>query len=225
MRQKTSKKLLEKIQNDYNFIAEEFDQTRQNNWEEFELFLEYIKNGDNLADLGCGNGRLYAFIKQHRKINYTGIDISKNLIEKAKKAHPEVQFMLGDLLSLPLGNENFDTVTAIASLHHIPSNKLRKKALQEMHRILKKDGILILTNWNLFQPKYKKYIWKSRFRSILTLGKYNSRDTFIPWRKSGINRYYYAFTENELKGLLDATGFEIITARTKNNFLFICQKK
>jgi len=224
MNQKTTKELLKKIQADYNSIADDFSQTRQSGWKEFQLFLKYIKSNDKLADLGCGNGRLLSFIQKHRKIQYIGIDNSQNLLKEAKRQFPKAKFIEGNLLKLPLKNQSYDVATSIASFHHIPSEKLRNKALKEMHRIIKKNGILILTNWNLFQPKYKKYIWQARLRYIYSFGKYHSRDTFIPWSKTGIKRYYHAFTIKELRKLLKKNGFEIISEHIANNYTHICRK-
>lgn len=224
MQEKIAKKLLEKVKNDYDEISSEFDQTRHHDWKEFKEFLTYIKDGDKLADLGCGNGRFYNFICDKKKIDYTGVDNSKKLLEKATKNHPKTRFVAGDLIDIPLKNNSIDVAVAIASFHHLPSKKLREKSLHEIHRILKKDGTFIITVWNLFQPKYKKYIWKSRIKALMTLGKYDMRDTLIPWGKSGVNRYYYAFKEKELRNLLEKNGFSVIESSIGNNILFICRK-
>lgn len=224
MKAKTAKGLLRKVAADYNSISDDFDRTRQTDWKEFESFLSHIKNKDLLADLGCGNGRFYNFIRKKRKIDYTGIDISENLLKKAKKQFKIAKFIEGNLLKLPLRTRSTNVALSIASLHHIPSSKLRHKALMETRRILKKNGTLILTVWNLFQPKYKKYIWIARLRHIISLGKYDWRDTFIPWGKSGIKRYYYAFTESELQKLLKECGFKILEKQSGRNLIFICKE-
>ncbi len=222
MNNDTAKEILRKVVKDYDKIAEEFDNTRQHNWKEFETFLPYIKDNDKIADLGCGNGRFYKYISAHKKITYTGIEKSKNLLKAAKKQN-KAKFIEGDLLSLPLRENSQNVALAIASIHHIPSKKLRNQAIQEMSRILKPKGTLIITAWNLFQPKYKKYIWQSRLKSLLSLGKYDPRDTFIPWNNKA-KRYYYAFTQNELRELLTKNGFEIVKKSKGRNFTFICKK-
>lgn len=224
MQAKTAQKILEKVHKDYEEISDDFNITRKSDWKEFNLFLDYIKNGDHLTDLGCGNGRFYNFIKKHRKINYIGIDNSKALLDHARKEFKEVKFIEENLLNLSLKNNTIDVAAVIASLHHIPSKKLRTKAVQEIYRILKKNGLAIITVWNLFQKKYKKYIWKSRLRHILSLGKYDSRDTFIPWGKTGVKRYYYAFKPAELKKMLAQNNFKIIFEHIGNNITFVCKK-
>lgn len=230
MKGKTAQKILTKVKKDYEDISEDFNITRKSDWKEFHLFLDYIKDGSYLADLGCGNGRFYSFIHKHRKIKYVGVDNSPKLLKYAEeqlkntKSLTEPKFLLGDLLNVPLKAAEIDVTVSIASLHHIPSREFRQEAIKEMFRILKKNGILIISVWNLFQPKYKKYIWKSRLQHILSFGKYDCRDTLIPWGKSGVKRYYYAFTPNELRKLLEENGFEIISEHITNNFVFICKK-
>lgn len=224
MNEKTTKFLLEKVKKDYSNISDDFNKTRKHSWKEFEGFLKYIKNDQKIVDLGCGNGRFYEFIKKHKKIQYTGIDNNSPLLTKAKKTYSEASFIKGDLLKIPIQNGKIDTVISIASFHHIPSIKLKEKAINEIYRILKNKGILIITVWNLFQKKYKRYIWQARIKHILSFGKYDSLDTFIPWGKTEVKRYYYAFKFKELKKLLEKK-FKILEGYKGNNLVFICRKK
>jgi ubiquinone/menaquinone biosynthesis C-methylase UbiE len=224
MKEKNVKKLLKKVVNDYDNISDEFSNTRQREWKEFETMLPYLKKDQFLVDLGCGNGRFYKFIKEKKSLKYLGIDNSRNLLKQAQKAHPEAEFIHGDLLELPLDDKTIDVAAAIASIHHIPSKQLREKVIQEIHRTLKDKDIFIITVWNLYQKKYKKYIWKSFFRWLFSFRQFEFGDTFIPWGKSGVKRYYYAFKEKELENLLKNNKFKILKKDIGNNFLYICQK-
>ena len=224
MNAKTATRLLQKVVEDYDNISTEFDRTRKSDWKEFQSFLPYIKDKDFFIDLGCGNGRLSEFISKQKRIDYLGIDNSRKLLEKAKKNYPERNFEYGDLLNTNCKNNSADVVAAIASFHHLPSQKLRQASLREIHRILKKNGIFILSVWNLHQPKYKKYVWQARVRHLLSLGRYDLGDTFIPWGKSGTNRYYHAFTPKKLKKLLIKNGFKILEEKIDRNIVLICQK-
>ncbi|MFA6991719.1 MAG: methyltransferase domain-containing protein [Candidatus Gracilibacteria bacterium] len=226
MREKTAKKILKKVVEDYDNISEEFSQTRENYfWEDFEEIAPYLKDNALFADLGCGNGRLYKFINsKNNKITYIGIDNNKNFLKRATDKY-HANFIYGDLIHLPLESNSVDIAAAIASIHHLPSKKLRKESLKEIHRILRNSGTFVITVWNLFKDRYKKYIWQSRLRKFYTFGKYDLRDTFIPWSKSGVKRHYYAFKPEELKRLLEESGFEIIKETANDNILFICKKK
>ncbi len=198
MRKKHTDTIRQQVVKAYDSIASEFDQTRKVQWLEFHEFLEYVVNDVKILDIGCGNGRVYELLKE-KNIDYLGVDNSSGLIEKARSNHPEAQFEMGDMVDLDLPNNNFDIIFSIASFHHIPGKKLRKKAVNEMHRVLKKDGILILTSWNLFQWKYFKCFIKSILSCIVHFGfKYAWNDLWIKWGNKPIKRYYHAFLPLEL---------------------------
>ncbi|MBU1446034.1 class I SAM-dependent methyltransferase [Patescibacteria group bacterium] len=235
MKTKAAKYLLEKTRKDYQSITSDFSNTRNWLWPEFEFFKKYIKEDGHLIDFGCGNGRFFEFVKDMKNLKYTGIDNNPKFIKIAQKNYTSTNFLVGDFTDIPRVSKA-DNVFAIASFHHIPSLELRKKSIQSLKAILKKDGILILTVWNLFQRRYRKYIIKSLFNYFIQLGKYDWNDTFIPWSNSGVNRYYHAFTPNELKNIFEKSGFEIIEMfytkkGKKSNFLdshnicMICKKK
>lgn len=185
-----------------------------------------------LLDLGCGNGRLTGFLainlnpkighKKTRKntkyinspdnqanLNYIGIDSSKTLLKIAQKQYPQHKFMQGDLLNIPLKDKSVDIICCIRSFHHLPSHELQIKALQEMHRVLKSDGLLIITVWNLWQSQFRKQRLKSLGRSIITLGKWNPQGLLIPWGKKA-TRFYYAFKPDQLKKLAELSGYTSI---------------
>lgn len=235
MKQDTAKKLLKKVHKDYMQIAEDFSQTRKWLWPEFDFFRKYINKGDSILDLGCGNGRFYPFVKKIKNISYIGIDNNETLIDYAQKNYTSTKFVVGDLLNIPYYDQA-DILFSIASFHHIPSSKLRNKSAQELNRVLKKNGFAIITVWNLFQKRYRKHVIKSLFNFIVHFGKYDWNDTFIPWSKTGVDRYYHAFTPGELKKIFKKNGFDIVdmfyTQKGKktsffksHNICLVCKKR
>jgi tRNA (uracil-5-)-methyltransferase TRM9 len=235
MNKDTAKKLLKKVHDDYTNIASEFSQTRQRPWQDFSLFKPYIKSGDSIVDVGCGNGRLYTFLRDISDISYTGIDNNEALIKHAQKNYSSTNFLVADLLDLPRGVK-YDILFSIASLHHIPSQELRNKSVREMNQILKKNGTVIITVWNLFQKRYRKHIIRSLFNFFIQFGRYDWNDTFIPWGKSGIKRYYHAFTPGEIKKLFTENGFIVkkilytkkgrtVPFLKSHNICLICKKR
>jgi len=211
MKKEQADKLIRKVKRDYNRIADHFDQTRSHPWYEFKIYRELLSEGDKVLDLGCGNGRLLEFIDR-RNVDYTGIDVSEDLLKLAKKKYRKkklkssYRFKKGSFFRLPYKRPWFDKIFSIASFHHIPSVDYRIKALKEMKRVLKKDGTLVISVWNLWRGKYRKYIWKSLFN----LKMYDFKDCFIPWGDTGIERYYHAFSVFEMRSLLHEAGFFIV---------------
>ncbi|MBU1167145.1 class I SAM-dependent methyltransferase [Patescibacteria group bacterium] len=215
MREKTAQKILAKTKQDYNFLSHDFSHTRVRSWPEIESFAGELKDNSKILDVGCGNGRLFKILSEKKKIQYNGLDLSKNLIEIAKdkyKDHPDKpHFQAGNVMNLPFKDVEFDTVFAIAVLHHLPSYDYRLKAVKEMRRVLKKDGLLLMTNWNLWQAKYIVRVLKTSLKSIFD-ENLDFGDVFIPWitKEVVVKRYYHAFTLSELERLCQEAGFNIV---------------
>ena len=73
-----------------------------------------------------------------------GIDISKRMLNNAKKNDDKTDFLLMDGCELGFKNETFDYVICPHNvLDFIYPFSNRKKAIVEIRRILKRDGILI----------------------------------------------------------------------------------
>lgn len=80
-----------------------------------DRMLAVLERGDageqpSILDVGCGYGGLLDLIKERQlSVKYAGIDICAGMIEVAKARHPDVQWFLGDILSLRL-RQKFDYV-------------------------------------------------------------------------------------------------------------------
>ncbi|MFH0838336.1 MAG: methyltransferase domain-containing protein [Patescibacteria group bacterium] len=225
-----------KVKASYSQFAGEFDQTRRQQWPEFDHFLVYTKKHAKVLDLGCGNGRLYDFLRP-KEVTYLGIDHNSHLLELARRNFPEARFRLDDLMDLQLEEEAFDNVFCVAAFHHVPSKKMRQKVLADIHKSLKPDGILILTVWNLFQFRYFSALIKAILRAVLTLGLKGAwNDLWIRWGNYPLKRYYHAFRPTELMALFSQKLWEIeefyFTRKGKRvrwfrsfNFVLIARKK
>ena len=159
-----------------------------------------------------------------------GIDQSEELIKIAQENYPNKEFRVMNMGVLSLSSGSYDTVFAIASLHHLPTKKIRIQALKEAYKVLKKDGYLFITVWNLWQPKYRKYIWNNLFNIIFKKSKTHFGDTFIPWKdstqKTLAERYYFAYRKSWLEKDLKSVGFKIEKIENNGrNILAMAQKE
>jgi len=201
----------------YNKIAGHFSDTRSFLWRDLEPLAMFVKDGDSVLDIGCGNGRLYQLFKdlsslqgakseklKAKKIEYTGIDISEKLIEIAKKQYPKCRFEVGDMVGLPFGDQEFDVVFCLVAFHHLPTEQLQLQTLAEMKRVLKPNGKIILLNWNAYSDWVKNKLEKGDYED---LGNHLFR---VPWKtqKQEVlgDRIYYGFTLEELEELFKKTG-------------------
>lgn len=190
----------------YDRIADDFSDTRGQWWRGFGDFNKYVKAGDRVLDIGCGNGRM-AEIFAESKIEYLGIDNSEELIKIAAerfKDRPWAKFAVGDALELfpplfkgrlggvmegdsktspwPLLEKEgkFNLVLMIAVLHHLPTKDLRLEVLKNINAALKPGGRLIISNWNLWQV----IGWKKKFRYWRYLFDYQEKIKRGAWRLS-----------------------------------------
>ncbi len=110
----------------------------------FEVIVSIIRklNPENILDVGCGGG---LFIKELQRYGHKiiGTDISYNLLSKIK----ENKILLSaKISSLPFKDKTFSGILCTEVLEHILDIN---KSLQELKRVLKPDGYLIITVPNL----------------------------------------------------------------------------
>lgn len=187
----------------YNKIARLFAQTRQYLWDDLKPLSKYMKDNYKVLDLGCGTGRLYHLFKDFQGVEYVGVDQSEGQIEMAKEDFPNARHEVAEMTELPFGEGEFDIIYCIATFHHLPDEKSRIKSLEEMKRILKPGGRIIMTNWNLYSKSVQKLVAKGKFKET---GK---GDYLIPWMNSEGEvlgeRYYHGFSLEELEDLFKKT--------------------
>ena len=126
------------------------------------LFEKYCKRG-LLLDLGCGTGINLSTFKKFTKVK--GIDSSLLALEFCRKrGHNNVVKAKAE--KLPFKDNAFDTILALDILEHI---KYDDKVLAETYRVLKKDGILILTVPAL------KFLWTEHDNIFEHKRRYNTK--------------------------------------------------
>jgi 2-polyprenyl-3-methyl-5-hydroxy-6-metoxy-1,4-benzoquinol methylase len=95
--------------------------TKQRHIKYIDFFIKNINEGENILDIGCGNGYVdYEIASQVSKIKIIGIDVNKENIEIANKnhSHSNINYIYGDALkSLP--DKSFDVIILSNFLEHI----------------------------------------------------------------------------------------------------------
>jgi|SRR3989344_782822 len=106
-------------------------------------------NPSTLIDISCGTGEfLKELTKQKPKYTLYGVDITQGMIDQAKqKLSSSVHLSLADVHHLPFKDYYFDYVTNTEAFHHFEN---QSRALQEMARITKKNGKIIVVDINFF---------------------------------------------------------------------------
>jgi SAM-dependent methyltransferase len=105
-------------------------------------FALEVRGRGEVYDLGCGPGHTTAFLHSHG-VAVRGLDLSEGLLREARQRHPGIPFELGDMLALPLGDASLAGVVAFYAIVHLSPQEVRR-ALAEMHRVLRPGGQLLL---------------------------------------------------------------------------------
>lgn len=202
---------IESIKNVYDEISQEFSATRQYIWPDLKPFLNEVKSNSSVLDVGCGNGRLLLGLPQ--KIKYTGIDISKELLKEAEKNYPEQKFLETDITQDSIWKHlpQYDYIFCVAVLHHLPTEKDQLFVLNQIKKHLKPHGKAVITVWNLWQPKYRKY------HLDLKTKLQNPHHVYIPFQ--GKPRFHFAFTSIYLRQLLKKAKFPLTVKKSPHNYL------
>lgn len=165
---------LEEIKVHLKKLEKEGEDYKSSNWgrEKFERVLDYFysfldpNKKYNVLDIGIGSGTLTSYLSENKNFKIIGLDLVRDVLEKVTKKRTNVPLVHGDIEDMPFKDESFDIVVHNQTLHHFPR---REKALQEIKRVLKKDGLLlsIETNgWNPYVVYGHKAPWKKWKRFI-----------------------------------------------------------
>jgi ubiquinone/menaquinone biosynthesis C-methylase UbiE len=106
--------------------------------------LSQLPQNQTILEIGCGNGAGTRFIReffQPRQLIATELDERLVEIAALKNKDSNVTVEVGNATSLRFENQTFDAVIGLSVIHHIPN---WRDCIDELHRILKPDGLLIL---------------------------------------------------------------------------------
>lgn len=116
------------------------------------LRLARLREGESVLDVGCGTGTLAIAAK--RWIGQAGkvvaIDASPRMVARARRkaaaAAVDVEFKIMAAEALPFLDATFDAVFSTTVLHCLPEDA-RRRAIHEMHRVLKPEGRLLVVDF------------------------------------------------------------------------------
>ncbi|MBL7129849.1 MAG: class I SAM-dependent methyltransferase [Candidatus Omnitrophica bacterium] len=137
----------------YERFAGEFDKATYayDRRKRLKIIFENLLGQDTLKDkllldVGCGTGD---FSKRAHELGarVISLDLGVNLLYRTKQKCPQAMLSVGDLLSLPFPKEKFDVIVCTEVIEHTSS---AFQCLYELHRVLKKRGIVVITMPNKF---------------------------------------------------------------------------
>ncbi|KAJ7546816.1 hypothetical protein O6H91_08G055800 [Diphasiastrum complanatum] len=198
------------VQEVYDAIAPHFSSTRFAKWPKVAQFLHSIAPGSIVVDAGCGNGK---YLGLNPKCFFVGCDISAPLVAICAQRGHEV--LIADALFLPYRTGVCDAAISIAVLHHLSSEQRRVRAIEELLRVVRHGGKVLITVWAVEQED----------KSLLTkwtplTGKYMEE-----WVGSSSHKAKGNLSENSLHMIQEGDTLEDKSADEEQEFVTIFSQK
>ena len=136
-----------------------FGQTKR--WRRIVTSIISPKPGMKILDLAAGTGSSSEPLRK-KGADVTAADFSEGMLEVGKRKHPNLKFVKADALALPFADQSFDLVTISFGLRNTND---AEKALNEMHRVTKINGKLVIVEFShptnkFFRNFYFRYLMK-----------------------------------------------------------------
>ena len=111
-------------------------------YHEYVYAAEALGPTDTVLDLACGWGAGTALLGRHTR-RVIGMDIRGAYLRAARRRHiaPNVGFVAGDGLALPVGDATLDAVVSVHTMEHVPDDY---RFLEEVRRVLRPGGRLLI---------------------------------------------------------------------------------
>lgn len=108
----------------------------------YEFALSYC-DGKDVLDAACGAGYGSAILGS-RAARVVGVDVDEDAVAYARSryAADNVEFVAGDVTSLPFDDRSFDTVVSFETIEHVRD---ARAFLAEVARVLSTDGVLVVS--------------------------------------------------------------------------------
>jgi SAM-dependent methyltransferase len=154
-----------------------------------KVFLKrYCSKNRNMQilDIGCGTGANFETLEKYG--NVFGLDNSEEAVKYCQKNN-YFNTILGDIRSVNLDDNRYDLITNLDVLEHLDDDNL---AVQKMYKLLKKDGLVIIT-----VPAYN-FLWS---------------------KHDIINQHKRRYIKFQLKTILEDNNFKIIKISYMVTFL------
>lgn len=106
-----------------------------------------IEDDEHILEIGHGNaGHLKNILSRAQNLKYTGVDISETMYNEARKLNKDFEsqadFVLYEGKKLPFEDKTFDKIFTVNTVYFWEEPV---EFLNEIHRVLKKDGAFVLT--------------------------------------------------------------------------------
>lgn len=151
-------------------------------------YLKELVKDKIVLDAGCGTGK-FLNVLENSSSKYIGIDLSNYQLEKARQKSKKStsEFICSNLTNIPLNDNSLDLIISTWVLGTITDLDEREKCLNELKRILKPNGIIILVE-NDENSEFEEIRGRTKDNRTRDYNNWIQSNNFIEEKK--INTYF-----------------------------------
>jgi 2-polyprenyl-3-methyl-5-hydroxy-6-metoxy-1,4-benzoquinol methylase len=180
----------------YESFADDFDSKM--NMYDTNKRLEVVYNellpgdlkGKKLLDAGCGTGWFSKWACD-RNADVTSMDLGEKLLARVAQKCSSTR-VVGSILEIPFPDNTFDIVVSSEVIEHVPDPY---KAMQELYRVLKPGGTMVLTTPN------KIWYFSIWIANTFKLRPYQGLENWTGWFQMKRRLKKIGFTNIQMSGV------------------------
>ena len=177
-------KMFDEVSSNYDFLNRILTFGLDIRWriKVVKIVNNHSKNKENkkFLDIATGTGDLAIMLAKIKDSKIIGLDISKGMLDvgikkvKDKNLDKQIDMVLGDSEKLPFNDDTFDAITVGFGVRNFEDLDL---GLQEIHRVLKKDGVFVVLETSQPEKFPMKQLFKFYSKYVIpTVGGLFSKD-------------------------------------------------
>jgi ubiquinone/menaquinone biosynthesis C-methylase UbiE len=151
-------------------------------------FASQIPSTETVLEIGAGPGEVSGYLN-HLGVKSIGTDISKQMLENARKYFPQVRFEVQDFFQLSYDDGSFCGVVGFYAIVNLVLEEI-KAMLVEVKRVLKSEG-LFLFSFHIYEGEEKTEV-KNFFN------------------QEGNDLTFYSFKVDDVKELVESAGYQVV---------------
>lgn len=164
------------------------------------LFEKYLRQDSLMLEGGCGMGNYLSYYSD-RAHAVIGVDFAQATMKELKKRRPAEKLCAGDVARLPFPDRTFDLYYSGGVVEHFEEGP--DAALAEARRVLKDDGVLLISVPYL--SPVRRFVARSRREWRMV-----DRPVADGSRPNGYEFFQYAYTPADFSRLLTRAGLRVV---------------
>ncbi len=175
-------------------------------------FFNLVKDKKiKILDVGCGFGYFLNFFYKKKYKNLIGIDPDKNLLKLIPKKIKTYSYYAN---KTKFKDNSFDVIFIYMVLHHLKNDKEYYETINEIHRILKPNGLVFITE----PGRYKFFIFVEYIFYLFSFISKFAKNFSDMMEEEKKDQHYFLLNHHKIKNYLRKKKFKILKSKY---FLYI----